>query len=114
MKKYKMRILPLFEEDLNRIVDYISLQLENPSTAYSLVDDVIMKRLPYAESFERYPSKKERSLDYYRIYVKNYIIFSVTSLSVFALSIFIPTRKRRTSWGDFQLATELFFSAWHD
>jgi|GEM_PF-5220866 hypothetical protein len=29
MKKYKLRFLPLFEEDLNRIVDYISLQLEN-------------------------------------------------------------------------------------
>ncbi|HHX19371.1 MAG TPA: type II toxin-antitoxin system RelE/ParE family toxin [Clostridiaceae bacterium] len=80
MKKYKLRFLPLFEEDLNRIVDYISLQLENPMAAYSLVDDIheaIKKRLPFAESFEIYPSKKKRSLHYHRIYVKNYIIFYV-------------------------------------
>jgi toxin ParE1/3/4 len=58
MKKYKLRFLPLFEEDLNRIVDYISLQLENLVAAYSLVDDIheaINKRLPFAESFEIYP-----------------------------------------------------------
>jgi len=80
MKKYKLHFLPLFEEDLNRIVDYISLQLENPTAAYSLVDDIyeaIMKRLPFAESFEVYPSKKERPLAYYKIYVKNYIVFYV-------------------------------------
>jgi len=80
MKKNKLRILPLFEEDLNQIIDYISLQLENPQAAYSLVDDVheaIRKRLPYAESFEAYPSRKKRPLAYYRIYVKNYIIFYV-------------------------------------
>ncbi len=80
MKKYKLRFLPLFEADLNRIVDYISLQPENPAAAYSLVDNIyeaITKRLPFAESYEIYPSKKERSLDYHRIYVKNYIIFYV-------------------------------------
>ncbi|NLJ71093.1 MAG: type II toxin-antitoxin system RelE/ParE family toxin [Clostridiaceae bacterium] len=82
MKNYKLRFLPLFEKDLNQIVDYISLQLENPTAAYSLVDDIyeaIKKRLLAAESFEVYPSKKERSQVYYRIYVKNYIIFYVVA-----------------------------------
>ena len=37
--RYKLRILPLFEEDLNEIVDYISLQLENPIAAAALVDE---------------------------------------------------------------------------
>lgn len=80
MKNYKLRFLPLFEEDLNRIVDYISLQLENPEAAYTLVDEIydsIQERLPFAESFEKYPSRVERPLVYYRIYVNNYIIFYV-------------------------------------
>lgn len=80
MKSYKLRFLPLFEEDLGAIVDYISLQLQNTQAAYALVDDVhnaIQERLPFAESFEIYPSKKQRYLPYYRIYVKNYIIFYV-------------------------------------
>lgn len=82
MKNYKLRFLPLFEKDLNQIVDYISLQLENPTAAYSLVDDIyeaIERRLPAAESFEVYLSIKERSQVYYRIYVKNYVIFYVVA-----------------------------------
>ncbi len=80
MKDYKLRFLSLFEDDLNRIVDYICFQLENPKAAYALADDVdkaIAKRLPYAESFEVYPTKKERGSHYYRIYVRNYTIFYV-------------------------------------
>ena len=80
MKNYKLQFLSLFEEDLNKIVDYISLQLQNPKAALELVDEVheaILSRLPSAESFEVYPSRKERPLDYYRIYVQNYIIFYV-------------------------------------
>ncbi len=78
--RYKLRILPLFEEDLNEIVDYISLQLENPIAAAALVDDVeraIEERTSCAEAFEPYRSAKERKYPYYRIYVRNYIIFYV-------------------------------------
>lgn len=67
MKKYSLQFLPLFEEDLNQIVDYITFQLENPQLALSLVDDVyraIFERLPHAESFEMYHSRKQRSLPY--------------------------------------------------
>lgn len=38
MKNYNLTFLPLFEEDLNQIVDYISLQLQNPMVALQLVD----------------------------------------------------------------------------
>ncbi len=47
-KTYKLTFLPLFEGDLNEVVDYISLKLKNPSAAHRLVDDVeqaILKRL---------------------------------------------------------------------
>ena len=78
--RYKLRILPLFEEDLNEIVDYISLQLENPIAAAALVDDVeraIKDRTSCAEACEPYRSAKERKYPYYRIYVRNYVIFYV-------------------------------------
>ena len=32
-KHYKLRILPLFEDDLNEVVDYISIHLQNPIAA---------------------------------------------------------------------------------
>ena len=79
-KRYKLRILPLFEKDLNKIVDYIAFELQNPIAAERLVDAVqeaIEKRLPFAEGFEPYHSAKERRYPYYRISVKNYTIFYV-------------------------------------
>lgn len=79
-KHYKLSILPLFEEDLNAIVDYIAFQLQNPIAAENFVDAVenaIQERLPFAEAFEPYHSARERKYPYYRITVKNYTIFYV-------------------------------------
>lgn len=79
-KHYKLRFLPLFEEDLNEIVDYIVDRLQNPAAAENLVKLVqgaIQERLPHAEAFEPYRSAKERQYPYYRIYVRNYVIFYV-------------------------------------
>lgn len=45
---YKLAFLPLFEEDLNEIVDYIAVKLMNPLAAHRLVNDIefaIQKRL---------------------------------------------------------------------
>lgn len=70
----------MFQEDLNRIIDYISLELQNPIAAERLVDEVqdaILQRLPFAESFEPYRSSRNRKYPYYRISVKNYTIFYV-------------------------------------
>ena len=53
-KQYKLRILPLLEDDLNEIIDYISIRLHNPDAAYRLVAAVeaaITERLSCAESF---------------------------------------------------------------
>lgn len=58
----------------------IVYSLNNPSAAESLVDRVeeaIIKRLDFPESFEKYTSSKERKHPYYRIYVNHYIIFYV-------------------------------------
>ena len=77
---YELQYLPLFYDDLLDTVQYISQKLHNPQAAGALVDDVekaILDRLPEAESFEKYPSIRERRYPYYRIYVGNYIIYYV-------------------------------------
>ena len=55
---------------------YISDHLGSPQAAATLIDDVekaILDRLPFAESYEQYPSEKHRDYLYYTIYVKNSI-----------------------------------------
>ena len=79
-KEYELRFLPLFEEDLNEIVDYIKNVLQNEIAAFSFVDAVdqaIRQRLPFAESFEKFQSTHDRKHPYYQIPVKNYTIFYV-------------------------------------
>ena len=79
-KHYKLSILPLFEEDLNEIVDYIAVRLQNLIAAENFVDAVenaIRERLSCAEAFEPYRSARERKYPYYRIQVRNYTIFYV-------------------------------------
>ena len=78
--KYKLRYLPLFYEDLEQKVVYIVEELHNQQAANDLLDaveDAILERLPVAESFEVYHSIRERKYPYYRIYVKNYVIWYV-------------------------------------
>ena len=59
---------------------YIAETLQNPKAANDLLNDAenaIFERLPIAESFEPYHSAKHRRYKYYRIYVKNYIVYYV-------------------------------------
>lgn len=78
--KYKLRYLPLFYNDLEEKVMYIADNLHNVKAANDLIDKVekaILERQPIAESFEIYHSLGERNYPYYRIYVKNFIIYYV-------------------------------------
>lgn len=77
---YSLRYLPLFYEDLEEKIIFIAEKLMNPQTANDLLDAVesaILERLPNAESFEPYYSLNERRYPYYRIYVKNFVIYYV-------------------------------------
>lgn len=79
-RTYRLKFISLFEADLAEIVDYISNSLYNEEAAISFVNDVekaIMKRVECAESFEPYISNRDRTLRYYRIYVKRYAIYYV-------------------------------------
>ncbi len=77
---YVLRYLPSFYEDLEQKAMYIVEKLQNPQAANELIDSVekaILDRKPNAEAFERYHSINERKYPYYRIYVKNYVIYYV-------------------------------------
>ena len=79
-KKYELRFLPLFENDLTEIVEYISFTLKTPTAAERLVDDVeraINNRLFCAESFEPFYSAKERKYPYYKLSVRTFTVFYV-------------------------------------
>lgn len=95
-KRYKLRFLPLFEEDLNGIVDYIAFRLKNPIAAEALVNDVqkaIQDRLSCAEAFEPYHSAKDRQYPYYRISVRNYTIFYVVIDDVMEVRRIVYSRR---------------------
>lgn len=80
MTNYSLRYIALFYSDLEEHVMYLSDVLHNKEAASQLIDDVenaILNRLPYAESFEPYYSLKDRKYPYYRIYIKNYTIYYV-------------------------------------
>lgn len=95
-KQYKLRFLSLFEKDFTEITEYISCDLKNPTAALHLVDEVqkaIRNRLSHAESFEPYPSTRMRLYLYYRIYVKNYIVFCVVINDVMEVRRILYSRK---------------------
>lgn len=78
-EKYKLRYLPLLEQDLIQTVSYITNVLKNTDAAEKLVNDVedaIQERLEDPLAFEPFPSKK-RDYPYYRIYIRNYVIYYV-------------------------------------
>lgn len=86
--KFEVRTTPLFEADLNEILDYISLILLNPQAANTLLNKIeysIEKRSFYPNSFEIYRSSKTRLHPYYRIIVDNYCIFYVVIENVMEL-----------------------------
>lgn len=78
--KYKLRFLPLFQTDLEKIVNYIAHRLKNPQAAHKLVNDVekaILKRLDNPLIGLPFPSNKPRKIPYYRINIRNFSVFYV-------------------------------------
>lgn len=79
-KSYRLRYLPIFEQDLISAVNYIADVLKNETAAMRLIDDVeaaVKERLNNPLAFEPYRSAKKRDYPYYRIYVRNYVVYYV-------------------------------------
>lgn len=76
-KKYQIKYLKKFDEDLNEILYYITYKLNNKNAAKNILDKIeksIIDRSYNPESFEVYITKENREFKWYRIYVNNYII----------------------------------------
>jgi plasmid stabilization system protein ParE len=93
---YRLRYLPLFEQDLAGAKDYIAITLQNPSAANRLVEETetaIQDRLLAPVSFKAYRSKKDRKYPYYRIHVKNYTVFYVVIDNTMEVRRFMYSRR---------------------
>jgi len=69
-KKYKLEYLPMFEQDLAEVRDYIAHSLNNPKAALRLIEDTekaILNRLKNPLGFVAYNSRRDRKHTYYRI-----------------------------------------------
>lgn len=80
MKKYRLRYLPLAQQDLSEIIDYIQNNLQNPIAAentLSRIESAILERLESPESFAVWQSRKKRPYPYRRINVGNYTVWYV-------------------------------------
>lgn len=98
-KQYKLRYLPLFEQDLTAVRDYIAITLQNPTAAQRLVEETekaILKRLDTPLAFEPYHSNRDRKHPYYRIRVKNYTVFYVVIDDVMEVRRFVYSRRNLT------------------
>ena len=95
-KQYTLRYLPLFDKDLTEAVNYIAVTLQDPISAEQLVDEVeaaIEKRREMPKAFAPYPSEKPRKYPYYRISVKNYLVFYVVIGNVMEVRRFLHSRR---------------------
>ena len=78
MTKFKLKFSETFSKDLEKNIRYIVNKLKNPIVAERLNQNIriaINRRLENLIGYEPYRSKKKRENTYYRIYVRNYIIF---------------------------------------
>ncbi len=80
MANFELRYSPLFYEDLDKITDYLLLELKNELAAKTLINNAevaIKKRLSNPLSATPYRSVASRPYPYRRIPVGNYLIFYV-------------------------------------
>lgn len=78
--KYELRYLPIAQEDLIEIADYINNNLQNPVAAENTITKIegaILERLETPESFAIWQSSKKREQPYRRINVGNYTVWYV-------------------------------------
>ena len=78
--KYSIRYTPTFIKQFNNILSYFIHKLNNKIVAENFYNEVIKEienRRIKQKNYEKYIGNKKRKNEYYRIYVKNYIIFYV-------------------------------------
>ena len=95
-KTYTLSYLPLLEQDLLAVRDYIAFNLGNPVAALKLVEDTdaaILKRLANPLGYKPYLSTKDRRHPYYRIQIRNFTVFYVVIGDVMEVRRFVYGRR---------------------
>jgi len=95
-KQFKLRYLPLFERDLAAVRDYIAQNLKNPAAAMRLLEDTeraILKRLENPLRFQPHGSTRDRKHLYFRINVRNYVVFYVVIGDTMEVRRFLYSRR---------------------
>jgi len=95
-KEYTLEYLPLFEEDMEDVKNYISANLNNPTAALRLINDTekaILKRLKNPLGYKPYHSVRDRKQPYYRINIRNYSVFYVVLEDVMEVRRFVYAKR---------------------
>ena len=96
MKKYTLSYLPLFEQDVAAVRNYIAFTLQNPTAALRLVEDTnkaILKRLDNPLAFPPYHSARDRKQPYYRIDIRNFSVFYVLTGNAMEVRRFVYSKR---------------------
>ena len=96
MSKYTLRYLPIAEQDLTEIIDYIQNNLQNSIAAENTllkIETAILERLESPESFAVWQSKKKRPYPYRRINVGNYTVWYVVIDKVMEIRRILYSRR---------------------
>lgn len=78
--KYKIKYSSTFINQFNNILKYLVHKLKNKIAAENFYNEVIKEietRSKNPVNYEKYLSTRKRKNAYYRIHVKNYIIFYI-------------------------------------
>jgi len=97
--EYKLRYLPLFEQDFAAARRYIERDLQSPGAALRLINDTdkaIKRRLDNPLSFEPLRSVKNRKHLYYPIYIRNFIVLYVVIDDVMEVRRFVYGKRDMT------------------
>ncbi|MBQ9348484.1 MAG: type II toxin-antitoxin system RelE/ParE family toxin [Oscillibacter sp.] len=95
-RKYKLRIHHRFSEQVAEILEYIARKLNNPIAAEAFekkIEEAVLDRLPFAESFQIYQFDEQTSTPYYTIPVKNYTILYVVIDDVMEVRQIVYSRR---------------------
>ena len=77
-EKFNIKYLQSFYNELNEILYYIENKLKNKNAAKRLsikIEKAILEASKNPKSFEIYKTDKKSKYNWYRIYVKNFIIY---------------------------------------
>ena len=96
MNKYEIKFSEMFNEDLREIIRYIKYNLNNENAANKFYNEVYERILQRAENpniYEKYHSRLNMKNDFYRIYIKNYIIFYIVDKNIMEFRRILNNRR---------------------